>query len=90
MEGLESAHGFLQRRVAGELRLKNTPTLDFRNRTTGGRDFELSRNFIDVKAGEDIVRSTYTWPIAGGQSLEVGAEAARNPLDLLDRGDPRE
>jgi ribosome-binding factor A len=29
MAGLESAHGFLQRRVAGELRLKNTPTLDF-------------------------------------------------------------
>ena len=27
--GLESAHGFRQRRVAGELRLKNTPTLDF-------------------------------------------------------------
>ena len=29
MDGLESAHGFLQRRVAAELRLKNTPTLHF-------------------------------------------------------------
>jgi ribosome-binding factor A len=29
MEGLESAHGYLQRRVASELRLKNTPTLHF-------------------------------------------------------------
>jgi ribosome-binding factor A len=29
MDGLESAHGFLQRRVAHELRLKNTPTLHF-------------------------------------------------------------
>jgi ribosome-binding factor A len=29
MDGLESAHGFLQRRVASELRLKNTPTLQF-------------------------------------------------------------
>ena len=27
--GLRSAHGFLQRHVAGELRLKHTPTLDF-------------------------------------------------------------
>jgi ribosome-binding factor A len=27
--GLRSAHGYLQRRVAGELRLKHTPTLDF-------------------------------------------------------------
>ena len=29
LQGLRSAHGFLQRRVAGELRLKHTPTLDF-------------------------------------------------------------
>jgi ribosome-binding factor A len=29
MQGLRSAHGFLQRRVAEELRLKHTPTLDF-------------------------------------------------------------
>src|SRR3954470_5439640 len=29
LEGLRSAHGFLQRRVAAELRLKHTPTLDF-------------------------------------------------------------
>jgi ribosome-binding factor A len=27
--GLRSAHGYLQKRVAGELRLKHTPTLDF-------------------------------------------------------------
>ena len=29
IDGLESAHGFLQRRVASELRLKHTPTLTF-------------------------------------------------------------
>jgi ribosome-binding factor A len=29
LEGLESAHGYLQRRVADELRLKHTPTLHF-------------------------------------------------------------
>jgi len=29
MDGLSSAHGYLQRRVSGELRLKNTPTLQF-------------------------------------------------------------
>jgi ribosome-binding factor A len=29
MDGLQSAHGYLQRRVASELRLKNTPTLQF-------------------------------------------------------------
>jgi len=29
LAGLKSAHGFLQRRVADELRIKHTPTLDF-------------------------------------------------------------
>ena len=29
LAGLRSAHGFLQRRIAGELRLKHTPALDF-------------------------------------------------------------
>ena len=29
LDGLQSAHGFLQRRVAGELRLKYTPQLTF-------------------------------------------------------------
>ena len=29
LEGLRSAHGFLQRRIAAELRLKNTPQLVF-------------------------------------------------------------
>ena len=29
LDGLGAAHGFLQRRIAGELRLKHTPTLNF-------------------------------------------------------------
>ncbi|MHB8243360.1 MAG: 30S ribosome-binding factor RbfA [Solirubrobacteraceae bacterium] len=29
LDGLRSAHGYLQGRVAGELRLKRTPTLEF-------------------------------------------------------------
>jgi len=29
LAGLQSAHGFLQQRVARELRIKHTPTLDF-------------------------------------------------------------
>ena len=29
LEGLRSAHGFLQSRIAAELRLKRTPTLEF-------------------------------------------------------------
>jgi ribosome-binding factor A len=30
MSGLQSAHGYLQKRVARELRIKHTPTLEFR------------------------------------------------------------
>jgi ribosome-binding factor A len=29
LQALQSAHGYLQRKVADELRLKHTPTLDF-------------------------------------------------------------
>jgi len=29
LDGLRSAHGFLQKRMAHELRIKHTPTLDF-------------------------------------------------------------
>lgn len=42
--GLKSAHGFLQRKVAAELRIKNTPELDFfldETAETGARIDEL-------------------------------------------------
>jgi ribosome-binding factor A len=41
LEGLRSAHGFLQRRVAGELRLKHTPELDFVLDHTAEKAFRL-------------------------------------------------
>ena len=34
MSGLGSAHGFLQRKIAAELHLKHTPTLDFHHDET--------------------------------------------------------
>ena len=43
MTGLRSAHGFLQRRVASELRLKHTPTLDFVYDDTAERAARLER-----------------------------------------------
>ena len=41
LEGLRSAHGYLQRQVARELRLKNTPELDFVLDTTAERAFRV-------------------------------------------------
>ncbi len=41
LEGLRSAHGFLQARIAGELRLKRTPTLEFSYDETTDRAFRV-------------------------------------------------
>jgi ribosome-binding factor A len=43
LEGLRSAHGYLQRRVGEELELKRTPTLDFVYDETTDRAFRLER-----------------------------------------------
>jgi ribosome-binding factor A len=41
LEGLSSAHGFLQGRVADQLRLKRTPTLSFQHDDTASRAARL-------------------------------------------------
>ncbi len=51
LEGLRSAHGYLQRRVATELRLKHTPTLDFVYDDSVERGMRLSE-LIDRETGE--------------------------------------
>jgi ribosome-binding factor A len=51
LEGLRSAHGFLQRRVAGELNLKNTPTLEFIYDDSIERGVRLSE-LIDRETGQ--------------------------------------
>jgi ribosome-binding factor A len=43
MAGLRSAHGVLQRRVAEELRLKRTPTLEFSYDDTTDRAMRIER-----------------------------------------------
>jgi ribosome-binding factor A len=43
LEGLRSAHGYLQGRVARELRLKNTPELDFILDDTVEKAFRVER-----------------------------------------------
>ena len=49
LEGLRSAHGFLQGRVAGELRLKRTPTLDFVYDDTAERADRLERMLAELE-----------------------------------------
>jgi len=50
LDGLRSAHGFLQRRVAGELRLKHTPTLSFEYDDSVDRGMRISQ-LIDREVG---------------------------------------
>ena len=51
LAGLRSAHGFLQRRVATELRLKHTPTLDFHYDDSVDRGMRISE-LIDREMGD--------------------------------------
>ena len=51
MQGLQSAHGVLQRIVARELRLKHTPTLEFVYDDTSERGMRIAQ-LIDEEAAE--------------------------------------
>jgi ribosome-binding factor A len=50
LEGLRSAHGVLQRRVARELRMKRTPTLEFTYDDTTDRAMRVERLLGDEGA----------------------------------------
>jgi ribosome-binding factor A len=54
LEGLRSAHGFLQGRVAAELRLKHTPMLEFDYDESVDRAMRLSRL---MEEGSDNVQA---------------------------------
>ena len=47
VEGLQSAHGYLQKVVARELKMKNTPTLDFVYDDTAERADRVNRLLED-------------------------------------------
>jgi ribosome-binding factor A len=51
LAGLRVAHGYLQRRIAGELRLKHTPTLNFAFDDSIERGMRISE-LIDRELGE--------------------------------------
>jgi ribosome-binding factor A len=53
LAGLRSAHGYMQRRVASELRLKRTPTLDFIYDDTTDRAMRLEALLDESEAGAE-------------------------------------
>ncbi|MGH2864092.1 MAG: 30S ribosome-binding factor RbfA [Solirubrobacteraceae bacterium] len=50
LEGLNSAHGFLQARVAGQLHLKRTPTLEFAYDDTTDRAMRVEELIDEMEA----------------------------------------
>ena len=52
LRGLESAHGYLQSRIAAELRLKRTPELSFRYDDTTDRAMRVGSLLSDPDTGE--------------------------------------
>jgi ribosome-binding factor A len=53
MDGLRSAHGFLQRRLATELSLKHTPSLTFAYDDSVDRGMRISSLLADHEPEED-------------------------------------
>jgi ribosome-binding factor A len=54
LAGLRSAHGFLQRRVAGELTLKHTPTLAFEYDESIDRGMRISELISETERAPSI------------------------------------
>jgi ribosome-binding factor A len=52
LAGLDSSHGFLQGRVASELRLKHTPQLDFRYDDSADRGQRISELLREERPSE--------------------------------------
>jgi ribosome-binding factor A len=52
LDGLRSAHGFLQARVAGELHLKRTPTLEFSYDDTTDRAMRVEELIASSPEGD--------------------------------------
>jgi ribosome-binding factor A len=53
LEGLAAAHGVLQARIAGEVRLKRTPTLTFEYDPTVAEGVRMSKLIDDLDPGDE-------------------------------------
>lgn len=62
-------------------RRERNRSLDFRNILTAAGMQEVNRTDSDQDSGEDILRASYSLSIAQGQTMEFGAEIARNNLE---------
>jgi ribosome-binding factor A len=70
MDGLSSAHGYLQRRIAGELHLKRTPTLEFAYDDTTDRAMRLDALIeaeVETAQGSDAPEHQHSAVVEPGE-----------------------
>lgn len=78
MDGLDSAHGYLQGRIAGELHLKRTPTLEFAYDDTTDRAMRL-----DALIEQEIETGQGTGQVSGSQENQQATEAGADEKSML-------
>jgi ribosome-binding factor A len=71
LEGLRSAHGFLQGRVAAELRLKRTPALEFAYDDTTDRALRIEALIEQAPRAADAERGTADEPVAAALDEDI-------------------
>jgi ribosome-binding factor A len=86
LAGLRSAHGYMQRRVASELRLKRTPTLDFIYDDTTDRAMRLEALLDEPGAGPDRLGADVDEPQVSEDRLEAGADVPQAGVDAQEGG----
>jgi len=60
---------------------EDTSSVSSRDELSGDVLSEVNRNPSDILETEAILRSSYYWPLSSSQTLEIGAETARNALE---------
>ncbi len=82
--GLQSAHGYLQKRVASELRLKHTPTIDFAYDESVDRGMRIGEILAQDDAGKSVVEDEagqspagHQHPEGAGRHQDAGPDAPR-------------
>jgi ribosome-binding factor A len=72
LDGLQSAHGFLQARLAGELHLKRTPTLEFSYDDTTDKALRVEELIADAAPASSSPSPALSSP--GKRDKDTGGE----------------
>jgi ribosome-binding factor A len=74
IDGLRSAHGFLQRRLATELTLKHTPALTFEYDGSVDRGMRISRLLDEQESAADSQNTTHAEHATPGRDRPSGGD----------------